>query len=110
MFGTNVFGEESENLFVISAASFGLLSWPWMMDPVYKNWYLGVLEASFILNLGISAVATSYVQQAGGNQAIVSYMSTGIAFATFIAILLYHIDLQIKVSQYLKSFCCRRAG
>ena len=108
VFGTNVFGEESENLLAISAASFGLLAWPWLIGTVYKNWYLGVLEASFILNLGISAVATSYVQQAGGNQAVVSYISTGIAFATFIAILLYHIDLQIKVSQFLKAFCRRR--
>ena len=109
VFGTNVFGEESENLLAISAASFGLLAWPWLIGTVYKNWYLGVLEASFILNLGISAAATSYVQQAGGNQAVVSYISTGIAFVTFIAILLYHIDLQIKVSQFLKVFC-RRGG
>ena len=64
VFGTNVFGEGSENLLAISAACFGLLAWPWMMGTVYKNWYLGVLEASFILILGISAAATSYVQQA----------------------------------------------
>ena len=108
VFGTNVFGEESENLLAISAASFGLLAWLWMIGTVYKNWYLGVLEASFILNLDISAAATSYVQQAGGSQAVVAYMSTGIAFATFIAILLYHIDLQIKIFQHLKTFCCRR--
>ena len=108
VFGTNVFGEESENLLAISAASFGLLAWLWMIGTVYKNWYLGALEASFVLNLGISAAATSYVQHAGGNQAVVAYMSTGIAFATFIAILLYHIDLQIKIFQHLKTFCCRR--
>ena len=66
VFGTNVFREESENLLAISAASFGLLVWPWLKGTVYKNWYLSVLEASFILNVGISAAATSYVQQAGG--------------------------------------------
>ena len=108
VFGTNVLGEDSENLLAISAASFGLLAWPWLMGTVYKSLYLSALEASFILNLGISAVANIYIQQAGGSQAIVAYMSTGIAFATFIAILLYHIDLQIKVSQFLKTFCCRR--
>ena len=43
---------------MISAASFGLLVWAWLIGTVYKNWYLGALEASFILNLGISAVAT----------------------------------------------------
>ena len=110
VFGTNVFSEESENLLAISAASFGLLVWPWFIGTVYKNWYLGALEASFILNLGISAVATTYIQQAGGNQAVIAYISTSIAFATFIAILLYHIDLQIKVSQFLKAFCCTRGN
>ena len=106
VFATKYFGEVL--LLAISAACCGLLAWPWLIGTVYKNWYLGVLEASFILNLGILAVATSYVQQAGGNQAVVAYMSTGIAFATFIAILLYHIDLQIKIFQCLKTFCCRR--
>jgi len=50
------------------------------------------------------------IQQAGGNQAVIAYISTSVAFATFIAILLYHIDLQIKVSQFLKAFCCTRGN
>lgn len=96
VFGTNVLGDSSENLLTISAASFGLLVWPWMFANVYKKWYLSALEASYLLNLGILAVATNYVKQAGGNQAAVAYTSTGIAFATFIVIVLYHVYLQTK--------------
>ena len=63
---------------------------------VYKSWYLDVLEVSFILNLGILAVATIYVNQSGGSQAAVAYTSVGIAFLTFVGIITYHIYKQIK--------------
>ena len=72
---------------------------------MYKNKYFGVLEASYILNLGILAAATNYVQQAGGNQAAVAYTSTSIAFLTFILIIIYHIYLQIKNYQCWKTLC-----
>ena len=107
VFGTNVLGDSSENLLAISASSSGLLVWPWMIGSVYENWYLGALEASFILNLNVLAVATFYVQQAGGNQAAVAYTSTGLTFATFIAIVLYHIYLQTENFQFWRVICCR---
>ena len=99
--------DNGENLVAISTASFGLLVWPWMIGNVYKNWKLSALNASYILNLGIFAVATNYVQQADGNQAVVTYISTGIAFITFFATVLGHLYFQIKGSALSKKLCCK---
>ena len=107
VFAVNVLGDNSENLLAISAASFGLLVWPCMIGSVYKNWKLGALNTSYILNLGIFAVATNYVQQAGGNQVVVSYISTGVAFVTFFATVLGHMYLQIKGTALSKKLCCK---
>ena len=101
IFGSNSNNEET--LLQITATSFALLIA--MIGNVYENWYLNVLEASYILNLGILAVATNYVQQTGGNQEAVTYTSTGIAFATFLAIVLYHIYLQTKESRFWRVLC-----
>ena len=113
VFASNALRDNSGNLLAITAASFGILVWPWTIGSlyknqyfgVYKNKYFGVLEASYILNLGILAAATNYVQQAGGNQAAVAYTSTSIAFLTFILIIIYHIYLQIKNYQCWKTLC-----
>ena len=39
------------------ATAFGVFVWLTMAGVVYKNWCLNALEVSFILNLGIVAVA-----------------------------------------------------
>ena len=58
---------------------------------------------SFILNLGIFAVATYHVNQSGGSQAAVAYTSVGIAFFTFVGIITYHIYIRIKSKvQYIQ--------
>ena len=107
VFAVNVLGDNSENFLAISAASFGLLVWPWMIGNVYKNWKLGALNASYIFNLGIFAVATNYVQQAGRNQTVVAYISTGTAFVTFFVTVLGHMYFQIKGAGLLKKLCCK---
>ena len=67
--------------------------------------YLDILEISYILNLGILAVATYYVKFAvvPVSQAAVTYISVGIAFTTFVGVLLYHACQQVwpKVKQKL---------
>ena len=60
-----------------------------LFGKVYKSWYLNALELSFILNLGILAVATYHVSLSGGNQAAVAYISVGIAFFNFVGIIIY---------------------
>ena len=97
IFGMNALHDYSENLLAISAAVFGLIAWPWLIKgQVYKpkfKWF-GLLESTFMLNLGVFACATLYVQQSGGNQAAVAYVSTGVAFASFLVTFLYHIVYQ----------------
>ena len=62
-----------------------------------------------MLNLGVFAAATFYVQQSGGNQAVVAYISTSVAFVSFLATLLYQIGdqrIQIRNSLYrVRNFC-----
>ena len=96
VFAFSVSGNDSINLLVISSATFGIIVGFALSGMVYKEWYLNALELSFILNLGILAVATYHVNQSGGSQGAVAYTSVGIAFLTFIGIVTYHIYLKIK--------------
>jgi len=59
--------------------------------------YVEFLETSFVSNLGIPAIATYYVKLAvvPVNQAAVAYTSAGVAFATFIGVVLYHTYLRV---------------
>ena len=103
VFAFNISGDDSVNLLVISSATFGIFAWFALSGAAYKNWYLNALELSFILNLGILAVATYHVNHSGGSQVAVSYTSVGIAFLTFVGIIIYHIYIRIKskVQQYI---------
>ena len=58
---------------------------------MYKKWPLNILESLSFLNLGILALATLYVRNAGGNQTALVCISVGIAFLTFVTILFYHM-------------------
>ena len=92
VFAFNTHADPSLNLLVIGTAVIGLLTLTHFTGFIYKKLYLDILEISFILNLGILAVATYYVKFAlvPVSQAAVVYTSVGTAFATFIGVLLYH--------------------
>ena len=96
VFAFNISGNDSVNLLVISSTTFGIIVGFALSGMVYKMWYLNALELSFILNLGMLAVATYHVKVSGGSQAAVAYTSVGIAFLTFIGIVIYHTYLKIK--------------
>ena len=103
VFAFNVSGDNSVNLLVTSSATFGIVVGFALLGSIYKSWYLNALELSFILNLGILAVATYHVNQSGGSQAAVAYTSVGIAFLTFVGIITYHIYMRIKSKvQYIQ--------
>ena len=103
VFAFNISGNESVNLLVISSAAFGIFIWFALSGIAYKSWWLNALELSFILNLGILAVATQHVNQSGGSQAAVAYTSVGIALLTFVGIVTYHIYIRIKSKvQYIQ--------
>ena len=85
--------DPSHNLLAIEAVVIGLVTLTRFTGVIYKKLYLDILEASFILNLGFLAAVTYSVRLAKipeSQQAIVTYLSVGIAFATFVGVLVYH--------------------
>ena len=79
-----------------------LLALKWMLGGIYKKWPLDILEASSFLNLSILSAATLYAKLAGGDQVAITSISTGMAFATFVGIVIYHMYKRITKSVYLR--------
>ena len=96
VFASNILGDPSNNLLAVTSVSLGLVLFPCITDQIYSKRFLDILEGSFILNLGMLAAATHHVMQTGGNQAAVTYLSVSIAFTEFLAIVVYHVYLQMK--------------
>ena len=87
-----VSADPRHNLLAIEAVVIGLLTLFHFTGLIYKKLCLEVLEASFILNLGVLAAATYSVRLAESpeSQAAVTYTSVGVAFATFVGVIVYH--------------------
>ena len=102
-FAINTFGSNSINILAVSIVSAALLA---IKRRVYENWVKDILESSFILNLCILSVATFYLYEEfdenSKSQQIPSVVSIGVAFITFIGVILYHISLVIKSSSIWK--------
>ena len=99
-------GNESANLVAVCSVSIALLA---IQRRVYEHWLKDILESSFILNLGIFSVATFYLKEESDSrddtgQHILSSVSVGIAFITFLGILLFHISLVLKSSNIWKNY------
>ena len=93
VFAFNTQADPSLKLLAISSVAFGLMLMTRYTGAVYRKLYVDILEASFIFNLGVFAVATYYVKFAvvPVSQAVVAYISVSIVLATFIELLLYNI-------------------
>ena len=101
-FAINANGSEGVNLLAISSVSILLLA---VHRRVYEKRWKDLLESSYILNLGIFSVTTFYLKEESQNddsQRILSSISIGIAFITFLGILLFHISLVFKSSNIWK--------
>jgi hypothetical protein len=84
-FAVNTVGRDSFKTLAISSVVIALLS---IKGRVYENCYTEALESSFLLNLGILSVATIYVREndlGNASQALLSGLSVGVAFVTFLA-------------------------
>ena len=103
----NVLGDPSVNLLAVGSTTGAIL--PIILgSTIYKTWILGLLETSFFLNLVILCLASLYVRSTGGNQNAVTSTSVGMAFATFIGIVIYHSVQQIKGTRLWKRLFQRR--
>ena len=109
VFAFNIQEELSIHLLAILVGTGILVVWAWVSGGVYRNWCLDALECSFALNLIILAAATYHVtyhvNHSKQNQLVVGYTSVSIAFATFIAILAFHLANVTGITQYLKRKC-----
>lgn len=77
------------NIVLANAAIIFFLICPWILhSKVYKKRWLNILECSFLLNIGILSLSTLYN---GKSYTWLTHLSVGIAFATFLAILCYHV-------------------
>ena len=91
------------NLVIIGCVSSSLAAVPWINCRIYKKWYLQVLEASFILNLCVLAVASTYIIEVRRNETaetILVSFSAGIAFIEFIGIIIFHSVKQLSKTAF----------
>lgn len=84
-------GNTSANLLNICSVTTGLLSLSLLTGGIYKSWYHGALETSFLLNLAILTAATYHIKVSGGNQAALIFFFLSIVFITSTGIVLFHI-------------------
>ena len=73
-----------------------------LKGEIYKNWYLGALEMSFLLNLVVLAAATYHVRVTGGDQAGATFTLLSVAFITFVGCVVFHIYLQVRKTDMWK--------
>ncbi len=100
----NILGDPTINLLATAVVADILMIGIWVLGGVYKTWSLNLLECSFLLNLSIFSSVTLFNGPAGGSQATAAYISTGVAFTTFIGILLYSVLMKAKHYACFESF------
>ena len=108
-FAINSLGDPSANLVAISVIFFILSVIPWLGHRIYEKLYVNILEVSFILNVCVLSIATYHVRTVNGNQAIVTYLSLGTAFAEFIGIVIFHLYSIIRDKLPCKKLPAERA-
>ena len=93
-------------LVIVSFILIGIALIPWLQNQTYEKKYVNVLEGSFILNIICLLIVTSIAKD--GNKHIqlsISYVSIGIAFIEFLAILAFHTWHRLNLKQvYIKYF------
>ena len=99
--------------FVVGVCIHLLITSIWLFRGVYREWYLDVLESSYVLNLCCLSATTAVLVLRNNVrlQEWVTYISISIAFTTFIGVVLYHLHLKLKgfmQYQQLIEICRRR--
>ena len=98
-----MFGDPAINLLAIIAMVICICIHRTLVSGVYKHQYLNAIEYSFLVNIIILSSSALYTtRNNNGKQDVVAYISAGIAFVMFIAIILYHLCVAIKGSRVLK--------
>ena len=100
IFAFNRLGNPNVNLLAICVCTIALLMLLLLIGGnIYINWYLQILDISFIANTGVFAATTLYLRHTGGSQAVLVYIFVGTALATFTGMIIYHVTMQMKDSR-----------
>ena len=103
VFSANVFGDPAINLLAIIAMVICICIHRTLVSGVYKHQYSNAIEYSLLVNIIILSSSALYTtRNNNGNQDVVAYISAGVSFATFVAIILCHLYYAIKGSRLLK--------
>lgn len=107
MFAGNALGDPRLNLFIIAITMFVLLAfWLIIGGSVYKLFILNVLDCFFVLDAGIFAVATLFLEGSHVNQqAVLTYIMVGSTFGVFCSIVVYQFYQQLKKVSTCKRHC-----
>ena len=92
----NVLGDPRINLLSITLAIVFLVFFQRTVErkcknSIQKSTLNEMFETASLLNLAVLSIATFFITEDKDSQNVVAYISTGIAFTTFLAILVYHM-------------------
>ena len=96
----------STNLLMVAIMSSVLLLWLYFTRWVYESFLNNCLEVLFLCNLSVTSTALLFELSIDKQSSVMTLASTGVAFAIFICILIYHILkrlLQTRVGKNFKS-------
>ena len=100
IFAFNRLGNPNVNLLAIGVCSTALLVLLLLIGGnIYVNWFLQILDISFIANTGVFAATTLYLRHTGGSQAVLVYIFVGTALAMFTGMTICHVTMQMKDSR-----------
>ena len=88
---SHILDKNDATLIIESLLLSSISSIPSIGRPIYDKKYVNILETSFILNIIILASGTYCIIKGGGNQLLLSFLSTGLVLAEFVGIIFFHI-------------------
>ena len=108
-FIANISNDPKQYLLAICVLVLCIGSRGWMFGSpgIYKKAWVDLLNVSFMLNLAIVSAVILYCESVGSSEIVkmvIGYTSLGVAFMTFIGILIYHIHLQVKDTVFGRKF------
>ncbi len=103
-FSLNRANNPAVNLFIISIISFALMLFLCATRWVYKSVINNCLEITFALNLGILSTSILFDTANNKRSLVMIQLSTGLAFALFALITLYHAQEQFLHSRIGRKF------
>ena len=103
VFASNFLGDPSTNLLAIAIVTLMTIVFIQLLKGrVYKSWWVDVLEALFLLNLGVLSTATFYTTSTSGNQLTLAHFSVGFSLILFAIIIMFHLKKQVISTRVYK--------